>query len=249
MAGSTLPFVADVFTVMGSEPVVIGLAFLAYLLGRKYLDSRVPSVFLAMVVGITAAVALGRFAHAGGDTFQPLPALTLPVFTWDAVLTATPVMVVLIVLQSNVPSLVFLQNQLYSPPVRTMDYVSGIGTISASFLGPSGLSLSLPATAIVAGPDAGPHRYRYRAVILTYVIFLAMTPLAGFAAAARVVLPLELLVGIAGLAVIGFLVVGLRRCSVLGIGRGRRQSPSRASAGAQVLIAAPFDPAWRVRLE
>jgi benzoate membrane transport protein len=213
LAGSTLPFVADVFTVMGSEPAVIGLAFLAYLLGRKYLDSRVPSVFLAMVVGIAAAVVLGRFGNAGGDGFQHLPALTAPVFTWDAVVTAAPVMVVLIVLQSNVPSLVFLKNELYSPPVRTMGYVSGIGTVVASFLGPSGLSLSLPATAIVAGPDAGPRHYRYRAVILTYVIFLAMTPLVGFAAAARVVLPLELLVGIAGLAVIGVLGMALKRIS------------------------------------
>ncbi|WP_426225872.1 benzoate/H(+) symporter BenE family transporter [Pseudarthrobacter sp. DSP2-3-2b1] len=211
LAGSTLPFAAGIFTGMGSEPVVIGGAFLAYVLGRKYLEDRVPAIFLAMVIGIAAAVALGRFGTAEGSDGPALPVLTLPVFTWDAVLTATPVMVVLIVLQSNVPSLIFLRGEGYRPPVRLLDYVSGLGTMAASFLGPAGLSLSLPATAMVAGEDAGPHRNRHRAVVLVYAVFLALTPLAVFAAGVAGVLPLELLVAIAGLAVIGILSMALKR--------------------------------------
>ena len=50
-------------------------------------------------------------------------------------------------------------------------------------------------------------------MVLTYAIFLAMTPLAGFAADAASVLPLELLVAIAGLAVIGVLAMALKRIS------------------------------------
>jgi benzoate membrane transport protein len=88
-----------------------------------------------------------------------------------------------------------------------------VGTMASSFLGPAGLSLSLPATAIVAGSDAGPHRHRYRAVVLSYAIFLALTPLAAYAAGAAGVLPLELLVAIAGLAVIGVLGMALKRIS------------------------------------
>ena len=75
-------------------------------------------------------------------------------------------MVVLIVLQSNVPSLIFLRSEQYHPPARLLDYVSGLGTMAASFLGPAGISLSLPATAMVAGEEAGPHRYRHRAVVM-----------------------------------------------------------------------------------
>jgi benzoate membrane transport protein len=212
LAGSTLPFVAGIFTGMTAEPVVIGAAFLAYILGRKYLDARVPSVFLAMLVGIAAAGLLGKFGGGGGSE-GAFPILTAPVFSWNAILTATPVMVVLIVLQSNVPSLIFLRGEQYHPPARLLDYVSGVGTMASSFLGPAGLSLSLPATAIVAGSDAGPHRHRYRAVVLSYAIFLALTPLAAYAAGAAGVLPLELLVAIAGLAVIGVLGMALKRIS------------------------------------
>lgn len=213
LAGSTLPFVAGVFSVMGSEPAVIGVAFLAFVLGRKYLDGRVPPIFLALVLGIASAAILGKFGTADWASEPSLPVLTPLVFTWNAILTATPVMVVLIVLQSNVPSLIFLRGEQYRPPARVLGYVCGLGTMASSFLGPAGLSLSLPATAIVAGPDAGPRRYRHRAVVLAYASFLAMTPLAAYAADVAGVLPLELLVAIAGLAVIGVLAMALKRIS------------------------------------
>lgn len=209
LAGSTLPFVAGIFTGMGSEPVVIGLAFLAFIVGKKYLDNRVPAIFLALVVGIGAAAILGKFGT--GSTEGALPALTPPILTWSAILTVTPVMVVLVVLQSNVPSLIFLRGEQYRPPDRLLNYVSGVGTMAASLLGPVGLSLSLPATAMVAGPDAGPQRQRFRAVVMASSIFVALTPLAVFAAGAASILPLELLVAIAGLAVIGVLAMALKR--------------------------------------
>lgn len=214
LAGSTLPFVAGIFSGMGSDPAVIGAAFLAFILGRRYLDSRVPSIFLAVVVGIAAAAMLGRFGGEGNrDASAALPVLTLPAFSWDAILTATPVMVVLIVLQSNVPSVIFLRGEQYRPPAKSVEFISGLGTMAVSFLGPAGLSLSLPATAMVAGPDAGPRRSRYRSMALAYAILLVLTPLAAYAATAADVLPLELLAAIAGLAVIGVLATALKRIS------------------------------------
>jgi benzoate membrane transport protein len=211
LAGSSLPFVAGIFTALGSEPVVIGAAFLAYLLSRRYFDPRIPSVLPALVVGIAAAVILGRFKGVDGGFQAPIPEITLPVFTWDAIITASPVMVALVVLQSNTPSLIFLQHQQFEPPARTVDYASGIGTVVASFLGPVGVSLSLPATALVGGPDAGGVRHRYRSAILASSGFLALTAFAGFAADVAAIIPLELLLGLAGLAVIGVLSMALQQ--------------------------------------
>lgn len=213
LAGSSLPFVAGIFTVLGSEPVVIGGAFLAYLLGRRYLDPRIPAMLPALIVGIAAAVILGRFRGVEGGFRAPVPEITLPVFEWDAILTASPVIVALVVLQSNTPSVIFLRHQQYQPPARTVDYVSGIGTAVASFLGPVGVSLSLPATALVGGPDAGTVGHRYRSVVLASAAFLALTVFAGFAADIAAIMPLELLLGLAGLAVIGILAMSLQQMS------------------------------------
>lgn len=213
LAGSALPFVARVFTVLGAEPVIIGSAFLAFLLGRRLLGARIPPILPALIVGVAAAAVLGRFGSAGDGVPASFPEATLPVFTLDALLTATPVIVVLMVLQSNVPSVIFLRSQHYRPPARTLDYVSGIGTIAGSFLGPAGVSLSLPATALVAGQDAGPAPQRHRSAVLASAAFLALTPFAVFAAAAADLIPLELLLGIAGLAVIGILAMSLDQLS------------------------------------
>ncbi|MGX9900959.1 benzoate/H(+) symporter BenE family transporter [Arthrobacter sp. SA17] len=109
--------------------------------------------------------------------------------------------------------LIFLRHQQYQPPARTVDYVSGLGTVVASFLGPVGVSLSLPATALVGGPDAGVVRHRYRSVVLASGAFLVLTAFAGFAADIAAIVPLELLLGLAGLAVIGILSMSLQQMS------------------------------------
>jgi hypothetical protein len=67
-------------------------------------------------------------------------------------------------LQANLPSLRFLDSQGYDPPETAVDIVSGLGTMLGSFLAPTGVSLSLPATSLVAGPGAADREIRHRAV-------------------------------------------------------------------------------------
>jgi benzoate membrane transport protein len=210
LAGSVLPFVAGIFTALGLEPVIIGGAFVAYLLGSMFLAPKVPPIFPALVAALTSAALLGRFGHVNKGFAPPIPEFTVPEFTGDALLTATPVIVVLIVLQSNVPSLVFLRSQNYTPPAHMLDYVSGIGTMAGSFLGPIGVSMSLPATALVAGPDAGRPEYRYRSIALVSIVFLLLMLLVGFSADLIDLVPRQLLLGIAGMAVIGVLSLALQ---------------------------------------
>jgi benzoate membrane transport protein len=100
LAGSVLPFVTGIFTVLGQEPIIIGGAFAAYLLSSLFL-SKVPPIFAALVVALVGAAVLGRFGSIDGAFRAPLVEPTLPVFSWESILTVTPVLVVLIVLQAN----------------------------------------------------------------------------------------------------------------------------------------------------
>ncbi|MCW2134429.1 Benzoate membrane transport protein [Arthrobacter sp. VKM Ac-2550] len=143
LAGSVLPLVAGIFTVLGQEPLIIGGAFAAYLLSSLFLG-KVPPIFAALVVALVGAAVLGRFGSIDGGFRAPIVEPTLPVFSWESILTVTPVLVVLIVLQANVPSLVFLRSQDYSPPVRVLDFLSGIGTMAGSLLGPVGVPCPCP---------------------------------------------------------------------------------------------------------
>lgn len=155
LAGAVLPFFVDLFTALGDARLVVGGALAAYLLGRIVAGPRLPAIVPAIVVGLLVAGLLGRLGAAPTAVVWPIPAVTAPVFSLPALLTATPVIVVLVTLQANVPSVVFLHAQGYRPPAQMITAVSGIGTLMASLLGPAGISLSLPATALCAGPNAG----------------------------------------------------------------------------------------------
>jgi benzoate membrane transport protein len=128
-----------------------------------------------------------------------------------AIATATPVLVILITLQSNLPSVVFLRNQEYHPPERMIDTVGGVGTLVGSLLGPTAVSLSLPATALVSGPEAGEHELRHRSVYLASGALVLIGVLAGIAADLPEIIPLPLLLALAGLAVVSVLANALQQ--------------------------------------
>ena len=211
LAGAVMPFVSGIFTSLGDAPVLVGGAFLAYLWGHRYLGTRVPAILPALVAGLAIAALTGELGQVPARSPLPVPTVSTPVFSVHAIATATPVIVILITLQSNLPSMVFLRNQEYHPPERVIDTVSGVGTLVGSLLGPTAVSLSLPATAIAAGPEAGEHRLRHRSVYLASAAVVMIGLLAGIAAELPEIIPLGLLLALAGLAVIGVLANALQQ--------------------------------------
>jgi benzoate membrane transport protein len=211
LAGAVMPFVSGFFTAFGDAPAVVGGTLLAYLVSRGLLGSRLPAILPALVTGLAVTAATGQFGQVTDPLSLTFPELTLPIFSLPAILTATPVFVVLITLQANLPSLRFLQSQEYDPPETTIDLVSGIGTMLGSFLGPTGVSLSLPATSLVAGPEAGEHEIRHRSVYMVGGAALVVGLLAGIATGLLELVPPPLLATLAGLAVVDVLANALKR--------------------------------------
>ena len=211
LAGATVPFVSNVFTTFGDAPVLVGATFLAYVLSRFTLGNRLPAVLPAAVVGLVVAALSGQLGQMATGFSLPLPTITAPVFSLPAIVTVTPVLVILLEIQSNLPSLVFLQSQGYRPPGRVINMVSGVGAMLGSLLGPTGVSLSLPVTSLVAGPGAGEQHLRHRSAYLVAVGALLIGLLAGVATDLATIVPLSLLLTLAGLALIDVLVNALQR--------------------------------------
>lgn len=204
LAGAVMPFVADLFTSATEATLLVGATFGTYLASQALLGSRVPPILPALLVGSALAVLTGAMGPVPVPAW-PVATLTAPDLTLRAVLTAVPVMVVLITLQANVPSIVFLRGQDYDPPERTVALMSGLGTTIGSVFGPLGVSLSLPATALVAGPDAGDRSGRRLAAYIAAGIGVAVAALSGFASGLTEVIPAALLTAVVGLAVVGVL--------------------------------------------
>jgi benzoate membrane transport protein len=210
LAGAVVPFVVRIFTSLESSPVSVGSLFLVYLLSRRLFGRNFPAILPALLTGLLVAALGGQFGPVPGGSVLPIPVLTLPEFSRGAVVTATPVIIVLITLQSNLPSIVYLRSQDYRPPERVINLVSGIGTALGSLFGPTGLSLSLPVTSLVAGPEAGDREIRHRTVYLIGVAALLTGLLAGFAAGLPRWIPLPLLRALAGLALLSVLMNALQ---------------------------------------
>jgi benzoate membrane transport protein len=153
----------------------------------------------------------GQFGQVDDPLSLVIPQLTLPVFSVPAILTATPVFAAVITLQANLPSLRFLQSQGYDPPEGAIDLFSGIGTMLGSLLGPTGVSLSLPATSLVAGPEAGDQEIRHRVVYMVGAAGLLVGVLAGMAAAIAQIIPAALLAALAGLSLVDVLANAVKQ--------------------------------------
>ena len=140
-----------------------------------------------------------------------LPDLILitPEFSIEALVAIVPVLIVLMTLQTNVPSVIYLQEQGYDPPERLITVSSGGTTVVGALFGPIAVSVALGAIPIVGGPDAGPLEDRHRAASVGSVLPLVFAVGATLAAPLARFVPPELILSIAGLALIDILMSAL----------------------------------------
>lgn len=213
VAANVLPFVAGVFTAVGTEPLVVGGTLLAYLLGRRFLNARIPPVLPALVGGLVLAAVAGRFGPVPDGWSPPPLVATRPTFAPSALLAVVPVFVALTALQSNLTAVVYLRAEGYQPPVRAIDVATGLGSAMSALLGPAPVCMGALVTPLTAGPDAGEREVRPWSVYAGGAAFVLIALGAGVAANLPAVLPLPLLLAVAGLALVGVLAQALEEVS------------------------------------
>lgn len=213
LSGAVLGFVVEMFSNLGDEPLVVGGSLIVYLLARLLVEPRVPAILPALAAALTFSWLGGGLRDLAAPVSFHLPTLTMPVLSLDSVVAVTPVLVVLITLQANVPSLVFLREQGYEPPEKLLGGTSGIGTMVGSLLGPTGISLSLPATALTAGPGAGDRSVRHVSAYLAGGVAVLVALVAPLVVEVATRLPDVLLTTGVGLAVLGILADALHRAT------------------------------------
>jgi benzoate membrane transport protein len=218
IAGAVIPFVIGIFSALNtgeggngvSVALMVGAALLAYLLTPVVAGSMVPPILPAFVAGMAVAALTGQLGGLPSLFAPPSFDLEAPTFSWSAILTVTPVLVALLTVQSNVPSVIYLRSQAFDPPERLVNVVSGAGTMIGSLIGPVMMSLALPPLLLMAGPSAGERSIRYRATYVPIAAGLLIALFAGTAADIAVLIPPVLLLTMAGLALLPALAAALR---------------------------------------
>jgi benzoate membrane transport protein len=205
VAGNVLPFAIGTFEALQSEGLLVGAALVAYLVGRRSLQPRVPPILPALVVALALAAATGRLHGTAEGWAWPALAPVTPSFAPAAIVTVVSIAVPLIALHANLTAVAYLRSQEYTPPARTIEVTTGVATAAASLFGPCPICMGALVTPLTAGPEAGERAVRPWAVYASAVGFLLIALAAGVAADLPSLLPLPLLLAVAGLALLGVL--------------------------------------------
>jgi benzoate membrane transport protein len=115
------------------------------------------------------------------------------------------VLAILMSTSANLASVVYIRSQRYPASLRAISVVTGDATIAGSLFGFTPVCMASFLAAPTAGPDAGDHDVRHWSVYFSSLGLLAIAVSAGLAADLLQIVPLSVLLALAGLALIGVL--------------------------------------------
>jgi benzoate membrane transport protein len=202
LAGVLTRFALDAALAVRSAPLLVGVMALVFLAGRRWWPRyAVPAVLLA---GVGVALAQGRLQFGTVQWQWAQPVFTAPRFTLAALVgVALPLFIVTMASQ-NLPGVAAQRAAGYRTPVSPVITTTGLATLVLAPFGAFAINLAAITAAICMGREAheDPKR-RYTAVVAAGVFYTALGLAGGAVVGLLAAFPRELVVGVAGLALVG----------------------------------------------
>ena len=208
LAGVLARFGLDAVGAVTTAPLLVVVMTLVFLGGRRWWPRyAVPGVLLA---GLVVAALEGRVQGSGVAWAVAAPLWTTPVFSWSAFVgIALPLFVVTMASQ-NLPGVAAQRAAGYRIPVSPTVAVTGAATVLLAPFGGFAFNLAAITAAICMGPEAHPDpTRRYTASIAAGVFYLCIGLVGGAVIGLLQALPRELVLVVAGLALLGTIAGGL----------------------------------------
>jgi len=202
LAGVLLRFGLEAFGAMQTQLVLVLAMFITYLLSRRWLPRY--AVIATFATGIVVAAGLGLLRTDALVLELARPVLVVPTFSWTALIgVAVPLFVVTMASQ-NVPGVAAIRASGYSVPVSQVIGWTGFANLVLAPFGAFALNLAAITAAICMGREAheDPAR-RYVAAVATGAFYLLVGVFAASVVALFAAFPKELVVAIAGIALLG----------------------------------------------
>ena len=210
LGGVLLGFCLELFRALPQAPWLVG----SMLLGYWLLKPRLPRYAIGLVLLIGLAVALGQGDLNGAEL--ALGGLRLewvsPAFSWHACLGVALPLFLVTMSSQNLPGLATLHAHGYRPPVSPLIGWTGLAGLLLAPFGGFALNLAAITAALCMGKEADPEPHRrYLAACCAGVFYLLTALLGSTVASLFALLPRELIVAIAGLALLGTLGGSLKQ--------------------------------------
>ena len=208
LAGVLARFAVDAFAALQREFTLVLVMFGVYLLGRRLWPRyAVPGVLAA---GIVVAAAQGQLHFEAVRWEWAQPVFTMPQFSWAAAIGAALPLFVVTMASQNLPGVAAQRAAGYDTPVSPVLATTGLATLVLAPFGGYALNLAAITAAICMGREAhlDPAR-RWVASAMAGVFYIVVGLLGGAVVGLLAAFPKELVLAVAGFALLGTIGSGL----------------------------------------
>jgi len=209
LAGVLARFGLQAFAAAQTALVLVVLMLLAYLLGRRMAPRY--AVIVTLAVALAHVVFTGQF-NTGALTLElAMPVFTAPAFSVAALTSLALPLFVVTMASQNLPGVAAIRAAGYHRmPISKIITLTGVATLVLAPFGAFALNLSAITAAICMGPEAHPDpNKRYTATVVSGVLYAAIGLVGAAVTALLIAFPRELVLAIAGIALLGSIGGGL----------------------------------------
>ena len=208
LAGVLARFGLDAFLAVRSAPGLVLAMLAAYLFGRRLWPRY--AVVGVLAVGITIAAATGRLQAGGVQWAFTVPVFTAPEFSWRATVSLALPLFIVTMASQNLPGVAVIRAAGYRMPISKIITLTGAATLVLAPFGAFALNFAAITAAICLGREAhvDPDR-RWVAAAANGVIYCMVGVFGAAVAGLLAAFPRELVVAVAGLALLGTIASGL----------------------------------------
>lgn len=202
LGGVLLRFGLDAFGSVKTQPVLVLAMLAVYLFARRWFSRY--AVILTLLVGIGIAAGSGLLRAEGLSLQMAKPVFIMPTFSYAAIIgIALPLFIVTMASQ-NVPGVAAIRASGYPIPISPTVGWAGVVNLLLAPFGAFALNLAAITAAICMGREAheDPAR-RYVAAIAAGVFYIIVGLFGATVAALFAAFPKELILAIAGIALLG----------------------------------------------
>lgn len=208
LAGVLARFGLDAFAAAQTALPLVLLMLASYLLARRLLPRY--AVVLTLGMGVAWAALQGQMAWSRVTLELALPQFTAPQFSWSALVSLALPLFVVTMASQNLPGVAVIRATGYTLPISKLITLTGVATLLLAPFGAFALNFSAITAAICMGPEAHEDRgRRYTAAVSCGALYVVIGLFGAVITGLLTAFPKELVVAIAGLALLGTIGNGL----------------------------------------
>jgi benzoate membrane transport protein len=208
LAGVLARFGLQAFAAAQTDLALVLLMLGSYLLARRLLPRY--AVMVTLIIAIIFVAFQGRLTLGKVPFELARPVFTMPVFTFGALVSLALPLFVVTMASQNLPGVAVMRATGYAMPVSRLITLTGLATLVLAPFGSFALNFSAITAAICMGPEAheDPAK-RYTAAVACGFFYTVLGLFGAVIAGLLTAFPKELVVAIAGLALLGTIGGGL----------------------------------------